>query len=452
MAALAVVVALFATAAWLLLAGDDGPSAGDAAKAYAAAWSAGRDAEAARLTDRPRAAAEALAASRRGLDGAKVTATAGAAEEDGDTATARVDVSWEVPRVGRFAYGTRLRLARAGERWVVRWSPAAVHPRLNGETRLGTAVDARPRGRILARDGRAIVRPRHVVDVAVQVEPRRATPAPPPRGWRRSTGSTSTRRISRAGSATRRRGRFLPADHAAQGGLRADRGRAARGPGRLGQPADCAARADQDVRRARCSAPSVPSPPSSCEDPGRSAPGDEIGQSGLQAAYERRLASTPSSRVVIRDLATSAEETTLLKRPGRRGRALRTTLDLEVQARGRDGARRARRQRGAGGRAALDGRRAGRRQPAGRQRVRPRAGRPLPARLDVQGGLDRRAAAGRARPRPDGRLPAHAGRRGQAVPELRGRCRRRGPVPAGLRRVVQHRLRVAGRPSSATVR
>ena len=126
------------TAAWLLLGGDDGPSADDAAAAFATAWSAGRDAEAAALTDRPRAAAAALEASRRGLDGAKVTATAGEADERDGAATARVEVAWEVPGIGRFAYRTRLRLAEANDRWVVRWSPRAVHPRLTAETRLGT--------------------------------------------------------------------------------------------------------------------------------------------------------------------------------------------------------------------------------------------------------------------------------------------------------------------------
>ena len=67
------------------------------------------------------------------------------------------------------------------------------------------------------------------------------------------------------------------------------------------------------------------------EDPDL-APGDEIGQSGLQAAYERRLASTPDRRIVIRDRATGIADEALVERRGRRGRALRTTLDLDVQA------------------------------------------------------------------------------------------------------------------------
>jgi hypothetical protein len=43
-AALAAALAVVGTAGWLLFGRDDGPSAGDAVAAFAAAWSGGRDA------------------------------------------------------------------------------------------------------------------------------------------------------------------------------------------------------------------------------------------------------------------------------------------------------------------------------------------------------------------------------------------------------------------------
>ena len=61
-------------------------------------------------------------------------------------------------------------------------------------------------------------------------------------------------------------------------------------------------------------------------------PGDEIGQSGLQAAYQERLGGAATRKVVVRDRETGAAGKTLLERPGRRARPLRTTLDLRVQA------------------------------------------------------------------------------------------------------------------------
>jgi cell division protein FtsI/penicillin-binding protein 2 len=329
-AALAAALALVGAAGWLLFGRDDGPSAGDAAAAFAAAWSAGRDAEAAQLTDRPRVATAALTASRRGLDGAKVTATAGEVEERDGTAVAPVDVAWEVPGIGRFAYRTRLRLERAGERWVVRWSPRTLHPRLTAETRLGTAVEAPERGRILARDGRAIVRPRAVTDIAVEV------------ARVHDPGDTAARLAALdgvevdAGELERRirdapRGRFLPVITLRQGAYERIAERLRDIPGASVNPRTAPLAPTKTFGRAVIGTVG-PVTAEQLEENPRLAPGDEIGQSGLQAAYEERLAGTASRRVVVRDTADGVIEETLLDRRGRRGRSLRTTLDLEVQA------------------------------------------------------------------------------------------------------------------------
>jgi hypothetical protein len=69
-------------------------------------------------------------------------------------------------------------------------------------------------------------------------------------------------------------------------------------------------------------------------------PGDEIGQSGLQAAYQERLGGAAARKIVVRDRETGAAGTTLLERPGRRARPLRTTLDLRVRRRPRRRSRR----------------------------------------------------------------------------------------------------------------
>jgi len=63
---------------------------------------------------------------------------------------------------------------------------------------------------------------------------------------------------------------------------------------------------------------------------GRVGPGASVGQWGLEARFEPRLAPVPERRVVIRAGAVPVE--TLAKRGGRPGRALTTTLDRRVQA------------------------------------------------------------------------------------------------------------------------
>ena len=131
-AALAAVVLLLGGGWALYTRGDDASKAQAAAKRYLGAWSGGSDGAAAKLTDQPSAAAAALTASRRGLDGARVRAVLkGDVDEQDGRATAPVAVAWRVPGIGSFAYRTTLRLTQRGERWVVRWSPRAIHPRLD---------------------------------------------------------------------------------------------------------------------------------------------------------------------------------------------------------------------------------------------------------------------------------------------------------------------------------
>jgi cell division protein FtsI/penicillin-binding protein 2 len=60
------------------------------------------------------------------------------------------------------------------------------------------------------------------------------------------------------------------------------------------------------------------------------ASGDQVGQWGLEARFERRLAGTPTRRVVVRS-SEGAERETLFRRAGRPGRSLPTTLEIGVQ-------------------------------------------------------------------------------------------------------------------------
>jgi cell division protein FtsI/penicillin-binding protein 2 len=63
---------------------------------------------------------------------------------------------------------------------------------------------------------------------------------------------------------------------------------------------------------------------------GALAAGDDVGQWGLEARFDSRLAGTATRRIVIRN-AQGTPTTTLLRRAGRKGQAVRTTLDRDVQ-------------------------------------------------------------------------------------------------------------------------
>src|SRR4051794_35323333 len=90
-----------AGAAYVLFLRESGPSARDALDDFAAAWSRGDDAGAARATTEPPVAARALRANRRGLDGARLRASVVAVTEEGDGARGRLRLAWAVPQFGR---------------------------------------------------------------------------------------------------------------------------------------------------------------------------------------------------------------------------------------------------------------------------------------------------------------------------------------------------------------
>ena len=318
-------LALLAAAAvvgFLLLRGDGEDPAALAIDRYTAAWSRGDDAAAAALTDNPKAAAEALAATRKGLDGARVRARVLARGED----VARVRVAWEVPGYGPFAYAVRLTAVEREAGWRVRWRETAVHPALDRDTRLGTSVDRPRRGKILDRDGKALVTERSVVDIGIEVDKARSTTAARVAELVDVDADDLQQRVDDAPA-----GRFLPVitlrasafskvedELTAVPGVSLNRTTASLAPSStfartlLGTVGPVTA---EQVEASR----------------GRLSEGDIAGQSGLEGAHDEQLAGTATRRVLVRYRNTGDSVKTLAQRKGKSGRSLRTRLDMATQ-------------------------------------------------------------------------------------------------------------------------
>jgi cell division protein FtsI/penicillin-binding protein 2 len=306
-----------------------GDPARDAFVGYAAAWSRGDDRGAARSTSDPKTAGAALAASRKGLDGASVTATVRDVSEEDDTATATLAVAWEIPRIGRWGYSARLSAAKGDDGWVVRWRPTAIHPRLDGDTRLGTAFKAPARGRIEDREGRALMADRAVT--AIDVDTSRVTDP-----------DDTARRIAaliddvdegdlRTKIEDAPKNGFVPvitlrksAYDKIAGDLQEIRGAStASGTAPLAPT--------KDFARALLGSVGPATAEQVEQSDGRLAPGDAVGQWGLQAAFDARLSGTETRSVVIRDTEDGVLERTLKRWRGKRAQDVRTTIDLDVQ-------------------------------------------------------------------------------------------------------------------------
>ena len=294
----AVLVAVALAGGFVAYRALTGERAEDAARLFVQRWDSGDDAAAARATDDPTAAAAALRANRRGLDGARLRARLGEVEESGDSATAQLALRWQIPRIGGWGYGTKLRLRKAGDEWRVRWSPTLVHPKLDDVTRLGTTSVPKARGEILDRDRRPLMRERPVVRVGA------------------IAGKVNKPAVTARGLAAVLDVDARPLERAIRGGGKE-------------QFVDALVLRPADYRRLRSQIEGVPDAataegiamlapsrefarallgtvaPATKEQleklGGRVAPGASVGQWGLQERFERRLAPVPERQVVIRE-------------------------------------------------------------------------------------------------------------------------------------------------------
>jgi cell division protein FtsI/penicillin-binding protein 2 len=333
--AVAIAVALVAIAAAVvavfLFAGgpDPEPPLDDFLAAYET-----RDYEAAAaLTDGdPEKVARALEANVEGLDGAELSAETISVEADGDDARAETEMSWQIPGIGDFSYvNARVRMVRPDDEWRVRWSDDVVHPALDdGGERLGTERIPAERAPILDRDGRALVQPRPVVEVGVvagelsQAKVDRAVEAVA------ANTETDERALRRSLGAASSPDNFVPAIT-----LRADEFAAVEqklepvAGIEFGQR-ELPLAPTKEFARALLGtvAPATAEQLSELGDP--YVVGDNVGQFGLQAEHEGRLAGKPDRSVIVRD-SEGAPVKTLFELEGERGKPLRTTLDPRVQ-------------------------------------------------------------------------------------------------------------------------
>ena len=325
----ALVLVAVAAIVILFIRGAAPPGPSEALDPFVAAWSRGDDRGAAALTSDPGPPAAALAANRRGLDGARLQATTQDVAKKGDAARATLRLSWNVPGIGAWTYRTRIALERRDGHWKVVWAPTVVHPRLTAGRRLGTVRAADARAPIVDRQGRPLVAAHQVVRIgldraAVTDVDASATALA---GVLHVDGNALASAAKRAGPK-----QFVEAVTL----------RASAYPPALAQEVE-AIQGTQVVQSTQQLAPSKAFArallgtvgPATAEQiqrsKGKVGVGDDVGQFGLEARYQDQLTGTPTRRIVIRS-RTGAPVASLLSRPGRKGRELRTTLDRPVQA------------------------------------------------------------------------------------------------------------------------
>ncbi|MFJ6569689.1 penicillin-binding transpeptidase domain-containing protein [Streptomyces sp. NPDC091292] len=139
-------------AAWSLLggSGEKPDERAVAADAFLNAWAAGDTEQAARHTDAPAAAKARLTALAKDLPAGKVSFARGEPTEQGAYA---FRATFRLQGGSSWSYGSSAPVIEKDGRWVVRWSPAVMHPRLTDGSKLALRPDTDGRGEIQAADG-----------------------------------------------------------------------------------------------------------------------------------------------------------------------------------------------------------------------------------------------------------------------------------------------------------
>ncbi|MDN3355614.1 penicillin-binding transpeptidase domain-containing protein [Actinomadura sp. DC4] len=295
---------------------------------FLVAWQNGNYSGAAKQTNGDRKmVAEALESLPGQLDLAALHLALGHVRKDGDDATAQFEVRIDLGDNGPpWDYGSQMRLHRSGGNWKVVWSPSIIHPKLGKGQRLAVVTETPQRAYIKDSKGRSLTKKTKVEIVGVLPG---QLPKPDTTLDRLSkiTHLDKDRVLGRVRSAPPQE--FLPlvtlqlpeqAGVAAQllqvPGLQARTRYLQIAPSAAGDVVGQLGPATA-VLLQQVGAPYQP--------------GDTIGVSGLQVLDQRRLAGTPTVKVVAQDPSGKGSQV-LYELPGALSQPVQTTIDRKVQA------------------------------------------------------------------------------------------------------------------------
>jgi Penicillin binding protein transpeptidase domain/NTF2-like N-terminal transpeptidase domain len=144
-----------------LLAGctprPDGPA--PAAEQFFAALAKGDTSAAAALSDRPDDTRAALNAAWAGLQADHLDAQILSSTFDEDTGSVDYRYTWHLPKNRTWTYDGRLSMIREEGRWEVRWTPAALHPRLGEHQTFALRADPPRRASVNEVGGTDVLKP-----------------------------------------------------------------------------------------------------------------------------------------------------------------------------------------------------------------------------------------------------------------------------------------------------
>ena len=290
----------------------------------------------------------------RGMGPLIPTVTAQPVAARGDIASVTLDWSWSFPGVPQpWSYQSTVQLVHSGtagstSQWKPTWTPAIVEPRLNGSNRLTQRRLYPERGELLGQAGDPIVTEQAVVRIGIDKARLEA-----------GRQATSARRLAklvridtgRYAKLVRNGGRqaFVSAiTYRAQDPSRPSDRAVAAIPGAIEIDDEAMLAFNRDFARALIGTVGDATAASVQDSQGAVVAGDQVGLSGLQLRYDRRLRGTPGVEVKLVPLGPAGSGATPSPAPtptpaggpgplftvkAVNGRALTTTLNVDLQKR-----------------------------------------------------------------------------------------------------------------------
>ena len=328
--------ALLAVAVIVALAACGGSSStpADTLHTYLTAWNRGDYAAMKQqVLDPPPNFKAVNAAALAALGARSAQFTAGRIRQSGSRATVRVRQQFSLGPVGSWDTATTVKLIDHKGHWLIAWTPATINPALDAGDRLAVVRDWPTRAPILGAAGAPLTSERKLVTVGVvgsRIKDAHAVAAD-----LLAAGATKTEIDQALAQAKAHPTYFDPVFQVSK--ARFEELKAKPGSGNVyavpGTQFELAG--DRDALTAQLGAHVVGTVgPITAEELHHLGPpydaSSVVGQTGLEQAYERRLAGTPTTHVVVLNSA-GATTATLKSFPGTRGRPVQTSIDPTVQ-------------------------------------------------------------------------------------------------------------------------
>jgi cell division protein FtsI/penicillin-binding protein 2 len=252
-------------------------------------------------------------------------------EEHGDRAIAHYRTTFRIADHDSWTYRGTIRFTRTDAGWRAAWSPANVHPRLSATTSFHLARTWQPRAPILAEDGTPLTVDAAVVTVGIEPQ-RMKTREETFAALQQYLGVDPADAASALDAPGVRPDYFVAITTVPDAVYQAVKPQIYPVPGLLFRRSTQRTAATRQLA-AHVVGTTGPITREILDQLGPPYDGtSQVGRSGLERAYERRLAGTPSLRIQLAD-ESGTDPVELRSFPGTAPAAVRTTLDLPTQQR-----------------------------------------------------------------------------------------------------------------------